>query len=390
MSALLGFHHNWSEPLLERVSFLTGVIRAEDGTEQRQKRRRVPRRGLSWQPVVSEAAMGLFHSILFSRLHEPLDVPLWTDGQILTSPLPGGATQIPVQTDACSWEPGGRAVLLADPHTYEVVGIESVGDGVLELADPTQTTWGVGAPIYPLISGGVHAGGLSPQRLNDRAASVPLTLECDHAPALTGAALGTTYQGLDVMELRPNSGADWTETLARDVVELDNPLGTRARDPRTDAIEAVQGFTFELASRPEIWAFRRWLYLRAGRLAPFWMPTHRSDLLLAANTEADSAEIIVHAVGYSDHVDAHPARRDLRMVFADGQALHRRIVSASKLPFNKEVLTLDAPVGVAAAPSRWRKISFLTRARLDHDSVEIAWYNGSTARVQINVRGLLS
>lgn len=386
--AVLPFRPNWSNPVVERLAFRTGILRAEDGAEQRQRFRRVPRRGLDFTPMLSGIEVGAFEALLFGRQHEELEVPLWTDGQRLAAQLTAGATQIPVATEYYSWEAGGDAILLADFRTYEVVSIDTVGAGVLNLAEATTTTWPAGTRVLPVITGWSGAE-QAVTRLTETATTAPIRVECDSAPAVTPGTLGPDYQGHDVMNLLPSASWDVEASLRRDLVLLDNPLGNRYRDPRTSFPDILTTCTWLLVGREAIWNFRRWLYQRAGRLRPFWMPPLKSDLVLNADVDADDAEILIERCGYSDHVDVHPARRDLRLVYRDGTTIDRRILACENMPTgNREILTLDAALGVGGPPSAFARVGFLTKCVLDADAVELAWLSDEAVQVQLVIRGL--
>jgi phage baseplate assembly protein gpV len=386
--AVLPFRPNWANPVVERLEFRTGILRADDGAEQRQRFRRVPRRGLEFTPFLQDMEAAAFDALMFARQHEAMTIPLWTDAQRLAAQLSAGATQIPVTTDFYSWEAGGQAILIADFRTYEVVSIDTVGAGVLNLAEATATAWPAGTRVLP-----APTGWSNPEqpvvRFDNRATTAPIRIECDTAPAVSPGTLGPTYQAHDVMDLLPSAAEEVEETLRREILELDNPLGNRYRDPKTDFADTLTRCTWLLVGREAIWNFRRWLYQRAGRLRPFWMPPLRNNLVLAADVDAEDAEIIIERTGYTDHLNLHPARRDLRFVYGDGTTLDRRIIACENtVTGNREILTLDAAPGVGGPPASFRRVGFLTKCVLDADAVELAWLTDDVVQVQLNVRGL--
>lgn len=159
---VLPFEPDWTEPVRERLAWLTDIqASAEEAAEQRIALRGLERaelryRALALQP--REAAA--LRSWLYGAAGKLLAVPFWPDAVRVTAAAAPGATALFVAPDASDGSrriaPGARALLWRDPHTWELVEVvnaqpTSPGNAVVTVA-PLVTTWPAGSYLVPAVA----------------------------------------------------------------------------------------------------------------------------------------------------------------------------------------------------------------------------------------------
>ena len=139
-SPLFPFDPDWSEPVRERRIYLTNILPAYDGTEQRVRLRKAPRLLISYRLVSMQTReTAALHALLWGN--SKFTVPLWQDAQPLVADAAGGSGSISVTTTGRRFAAGGLAAIWRDPFTHEIVTIASVSSGALTLDGATTLGW---------------------------------------------------------------------------------------------------------------------------------------------------------------------------------------------------------------------------------------------------------
>jgi hypothetical protein len=127
---------DWSEPVRERLAWLTDVMRSYNGREQRTALRSVPRVAVSYRGVAlggREAA--ILSSLLYGgRTQARYIVPLWHCARKLAATAAPGDQSVSVDTLGSRFAPGGYCVIWRGVAESEFHLVGAVDDGGLELA----------------------------------------------------------------------------------------------------------------------------------------------------------------------------------------------------------------------------------------------------------------
>jgi hypothetical protein len=379
---------NWTRGITERLSWLTDVIRGYDGTEQRIKARKTPRRTFEFEYLVEGAMRRKFEAALWDWQARVWSLPIWTDGQTLSAPVAAGAAAIDVITTDRDYAIGGFAILIdLDTGEHEVVEILTIASNQIGLKRPTEKSWATGKWIYPAKPARLSEQHKLSRFTGDHAGAIAVFNFTDSSdwPAATEA---TTYRGYPVFASVSNGRAEMTEDYQRRLKTIDSVVGKWSVDDTTGITETTIGHLWSATSRAEIAALRSWLYARKGRLTMFWRPTGLVDLL-AAQTITDTAmSIDIEWVGYTKYYQVDKNRRDIRIELTNGTVFHRRITSAVEVDATTERIGIDTALGVTATPAEIARISFMVLRRLDTDTLDIAWWTGDVADCQFPMRSL--
>lgn len=376
---------NWAKRVLERLAWLTDVLESHDATEQRLQVRARPRRILEYDFLVRDAELARLDALLWGYQTQKYLLPIWTDPQVLAAELPAGAVEIVVSTEGYDFEAGGQAVLLRGLEA-EAVEIDQVQADRLTLAAPTVSDWSKGARVYPARLARVATQATLRKETNNLASG---SLQFDFDPAAIAPAPGATlYRDLEVNLRRPN----WINGLPvrhdRKAVLHDHLTGIVQVDDLSGLPRLLHTHRYLLRDRPGIAVWRGWLAARAGRLNAFWQPQWSIDVVQTAGIGAASNELQVRALTYSVSYALESGRRDLAFLDYAGNWYFRRIEGALPAGADNEVLLLDAPLGVDAAPGFFQLITWLMPARLEQDAIEISWQSDGIASSTVGIRSV--
>lgn len=146
------FVPNWSEPFIESLDYLTDVIPAFDGGEQRIELRTNPRRIFEFNITVKGLASSLLSNILWSSQNKPFALPLWHEKSTLSDNATSGTNVLTLDTDGLSLVEGGLVIVFNGVDSFEVVEVDSFDSGSITLVDNLVNTWVIGITVYPVLA----------------------------------------------------------------------------------------------------------------------------------------------------------------------------------------------------------------------------------------------
>ena len=380
------FPANWQTPIKEKLSWLTDVLRAEDGSEQRYALRSSPRWGVSFAFEMGGQLRRIFENKLFDLGGQAWAVPVWQDGTRLAAAVSAGASSVPVDTATRNYEVDGVAILMTDDGlSFEAFEIEAVAADALTLVRPLLQSWPAGTWIYPArISRFV-----SPPKLTSHHAgylSGSAEFESVLGAAGTYAAESSDYRGYPVLTDRPNWRDGVGMSYRRQLAVFDAMVGAAHVLDRSNVAEPAQDVTWTAFGRDEADSLRGFLYARAGRHKGIWVPTWAADIVPVSTIGTSDLSWQVQACGYPEHTGG-ANRRDVRIELTDGTIFYRRITGASTVSDSVESISLDTALGATVTADAVQLISWMTFCRLDDDSVEIEWPSATIAEASFTLTG---
>lgn len=360
---------DWATPVRERLGFLTDVLPAWTGTEQRRILRIAPRRVFNFATLAQGQEKRYIENALFGWSALVWYIPIFPDGQRLLGSVSIGDSTVECDTVNRDFVAGGLAILIHDALTAEVLLVNTIASGALHLSAPASSAWPVGSRLYPLRSARLLTyPKVTAESQEICSLSIEFTLnEPSDWPAASGLPV---YRTLPVLEDSP----DVTSAPGGDYTRLAN-----ITDSVTGAIDvddtALMGFPgnvhqWFLKGRSARAAFRSLLYLLKGRAMMIWVPSYNADLLLIGSLGSSAVAMTVEACGLVQ-LAAVQNRRDIRIELITGTVYYRRMVSAAAGSPGQEVVTLDSALGAAITAAQVRRISFMALSRLDADEIEI-------------------
>lgn len=367
------FAPDWGDGVRERLTWKTDIMVSEAFVEQRRALRLAPRRELSASMYVEDRERQLLDLALFGWGGRIWAVPVWPEIQVLAVPVALESKRIDCQTEHLDFHPGGLAMLRSESaFEFEVVEIEAVDAGGLDLRRATQGSWPAGSRLYP-----ARTGQLMQQpdisRLTDMASAVDvdfLVMDPSDWPALAVDAL-PLYRGRPVLDARPDESEDLTSSFERLTSTLDSQASMPLVTDTAGRAMPVTGYRWVDMGRAERAHWRSLAYTLRGAQGSIWVPTHADDLTLVDTVSGTSNALDVANCGYTRFGQARPGRRDIRIELYDGTVLYRRITGAAEMSPAMERLVIDQALGQLVTPSDIMRICWMVCSRQAGDSVEI-------------------
>lgn len=368
---------DWSQGVRETLQFKTDVMTAWSGAEQRRALRIAPRRQFEFTAPMAQQERRFVEAALFAWSSMTWAVPIFSDGQRLTSALTPGLLTIPCDTVNRDFRAGGLAILIQDAVTYEVVQISTVTNTALGLTVAVAGSWPVGSRLYPVRTARLAS---YPQitRENAQYATIQpqfVTVEPCDWPAATGLP---QYRGYPVLENSPDDSQQAGASYQRQTNLIDNDTGVVEMDDTAKVGFPMWTHAWFMQGRTARAFFRSLMYLLKGRQGEIWVPTYQSDLKLVATVAATASTMDVELTGYSLFLVGQINRQDIRIELLNGTVFYRRVTGSTSVDANTERLSIDSTLGQQITASQVRRISFMSLCRLNSDNIVIQHENGDT------------
>jgi hypothetical protein len=380
------FRHNWTDTLIERISFATGVSTAIKGYESANAQRIKPRREIEISQITrNDTERRMLRAKLNAHQNRKWLVPMLDDREQLTVPIASDATTIPTDTLYKDYEIGGWVGIRQLNDAGEIVTWEELVIGSFTNTEITLSTAVVNdypsPEVYPVRRAILDAS-IAPRGHTDSVEEVSILarLLAEDEQVIPHRIIEwtpmTTYRSFEIFPFAewPN---DWSElrdcSIDRAREDVDYEFGSFVTESDTNAASETFSWRIILDTKQKQAEFLGWFYARAGSLNYLWVPTMQRDFEIVSVAGND---LIVKGHNYSENFSGSEFRRDLAFIYNDNSIIIRRIESVLESGAN-EVLDLDNSVPTL---TNLRSVSYLLFCRLDNDTIERASETDTKAR----------
>lgn len=375
------FAPDWSDLVRERLEFRTDAIPAMDGSEQTRRTRMTPRRRFEFVVQSSRVARQAMVNTAWSRGAGRVYLPLWTEGLRLPGALASGSDLVPVDAGGREFAAGDNAILVTeDPRRHQLVEVDSVGPGFVQLVGVTTQAFPAGSFLHPVRRARFDAAFSTSAFRRDLSYGRQRFL-VDEPNPFPGIAPATTYRTFPVLTIRPSFARDPETSLDRMTYRVDDDIGLVNDHDEVGIPLYRQVHDWNLEGRAQLNAWRSMVYALNGKRNSLWVPTWLDDLTLVGNMASGATAMPVAWSGYAARIAQATNRRDLRIELTSGAVLYRRIMSSVDNGNGTETLTLNSALGVAVTPAQVAQVSFMGLCRSDSDQFEIGWWRWDYADV---------
>lgn len=376
---------DWSQPVLESVEWMTDVIQAFRGEEQRRALRIDPRQFLEFQVTASEDERRYMEAVLWGWGSRAFALPLWFDGQNLVATLNAGATVIPLNPAQRGYEAGDLVIITdGNSRNYEAVEILSLAS-TITLKRPTLQTWPAGTRVYPARSA-VIENLVTVDRFDGTVGTLRIQWRMTE-PKAWAAAATPTYRSLPVFEQKPNWIENPTLAFERKVSVLDASTGLTENFDEAAMPLTSQRMRYTLVNRAELDAWKKRLWTLRGKQGSIWVPTWARDMKIAATIGSASLAIDVNWFGYTKQIAQDSNRRDVRIELRNGTIFYRRITGSVEVSTAVERLSIDSALGINVQPEDAVLVSFMGLSRSEADRHEFAYFTGDVTDTVFTAKG---
>jgi hypothetical protein len=361
---------DWQTSVRERIGFLTDVMIAWSGAEQRRRLRIAPRRVFTFSTMGMGQEKRYIENACFAWGAQIWAFPIWPDGQRTPAQMNPGDVVVLADTVNRDFVAGGFAIVIVNAATFELVQIATLTATQLNLSREVVNTWPAGTRLYPTRNARMLSRPEVKRESQEMLTMSPeftIVEPCDWTPA-TGLP---QYLSLPVLEDSPDLSIQGQGTYPRLANITDNTTGSIDVDDTALIGFPTNTHQWYLNGRSSRAAFRSLLYFLAGRWQEIWVPSYDMDVLLVTTLTAGALGMTVEFGGFEQYA-AVQNRRDIRIELTSGTVYYRRITGANagSVP-NTEILSINAALGVNVTPAQIRRISFMALSRLSADEIEI-------------------
>ncbi len=389
------FRHNWADPLIERLSFATGVSTATKGYEQANSQRIKPRREIEISQVLrDDEERRALRAKLTAHQRSKWFIPILDHRDRLNTTIASGVSVFTVDTLYKDYEVGGYFGLRQLDGAGRITQSEELLIAGLTDSEITTTTATVNSYVnpecYPVRRAIIDAQ-VQPRGHTDAVEELTITAQLvaeDEQAIPRRIAAWTplaTYKGHEVFPVAmwPN---DWSELrdyeVSRTRADVDFDLGPFATESDTLAGNETFSWRIILQTLQQQAEFLGWFYARAGSLNYLWVPTMQRDFAIVSTA---GGNLTVEKHNYFDNFAGSEFRRDLAFTYHDNTLAMARINSVALVGAN-EVLSLNT----LPTLTNLRSVSYLLFCRLDSDVLERAAVTDTKARFAWRFREMLS
>lgn len=392
---------NWTDDVIERLSWLTDVLPRRDGSEQRRQVRKYPRRVLEYAVLAQTPQLrSRLDNFIWSSQDEAVMVPIWTDATRLSAAANSGQANVSVSTTYLDYDTNGYLILWNSPTSYEVVAIQSLTSSTVTLAQNLISTWPAGSTVVAPARLARFAQSFSGSQIAHDVRPYKILFEIDEGSFSTNritALSPSTYLSVDVFN--PTTFGQATEGsedldfgYQHPLTVIDEQTGVVALDAGARSKPYVLApYAQKFGSRQQLSEWFGFLDRRQGRRVPFWIPSWEKDFI--PTQLVTNGPITYQSNGYASLINASAGRKDIAMiyerggvVFPKGTQLYLRPSGAVDNGNGTETLTITLSGSVAGSDVDKVRLSYLRYCRLEADTVEIAWKSSCVSQSRVTLR----
>jgi hypothetical protein len=377
------FGPNWKlDKLTETLDWLTDVLRAFSGKEQRISLRTKARRSFSYTMSVAREQSSYFENLLWGWQNRIYAMPVWSDKSHLVGEHQAGDMTLSLDASTFSFSAGSLAVLFNGYRDFEVVEVETVAPTGIRLVRPLQNPYSDGQVVMPMVLGHLPTQ-VSQQRLTSGAltASIVFTTEPSVTDPYTPVgAVPTPYLGLDVITRQPNWKGGLSITSDYQFNAIDGGTGKIVWDATEKHPSVIRQYSWLLTDRAKVKTFRELLGRLRGKAKTCWIPTWHDDFRVNKVIGAADISIQVDDNGFRTLIGNDPSRNHLMLRLNDGRLFFRQIIGLSTDGVSTQ-LSIDSAFGFQIEVADIHSLYLLMRNRLATDTVEIVWQSTEVATI---------
>jgi hypothetical protein len=381
---------DWSAGFQVTRSYLTDIITARDGTEQRRATRDQPRLSAAYRTVVTGADRRAADHYLRARQDMPAVIPDFARWARLTGSSAAGTSTLTI-SPVPVWIAAGQPLVLCQSGITELVNVIGVAGSTVTVDDPLVNNWASGDVVRPSFFGLLN-GKMNSARPNRDAADYDVELACypGGEPARDAGTAWATVAGIEVFTPQPDFASPPRIDDIWPVEQVDYGRGRTAQF-RPIALHARgTDAAFNGLSLAEATALEQFFDRMKGRRTAFYLPTWEQDFVLNASALSGSSSIHVQGTDLNDDfgsIDYATVTAGIVVCLKDGTTIYRRITDISD-GGTDSIIAVNAAWGSALSTSNVARISRMDLVRFNNEDMETSWRTPLAAGAQLSFLGV--
>lgn len=381
---------NWISDIQEYYSYLTDVRTFNDGSEQRSRRRKTPRRGFSFNinPTNSfdeKAAANTLRKIQnhISYIYGKTTlVPEWHDQVRLASNLPVNSSSIALNIGGRDFQSSKYCMLYNSLDSFEILKINTASTNSITFTTNTVRAWNSGTRLIPIrtcifsedsIENTLEAAFLG----NISARFSILAEDLDQGLRNVTYTPDSSYLGKDVVILEHNFTDSQSIQFKQDQRILDFEHTVFAPDRAWFKDKKSFNFSILLKDRNDFTKILGLFNRMCGSWKSFWLINKNCELEITNDAAATTKFIYIKDINLTKFMS--PKIYDLHVYGIDmtNNIYIRKITNSAVDTDGRELLTLNEPFGINVTSKTFKAFGFLTLVRFAQDDLEITWNTDS-------------
>lgn len=375
-------------PVEEVLEFLTDVMEARDGTEQRVTVRSVPRQRLTLKFLEEELERQNLDNLLFDWLARVWGVPIWQEERRLQADAAATDLTVQVDTTFSQFRAGGLALVFTDQFDAEALEIDSLTASSLTFTSPLLRAHSASnTTVMPVNLAYARTQPSAPRlRLGQQRLTMEfVTLDNQDVSDSSAFSVYKTKVLLDDPNLvlgGDRKGGQWT----RRVEVLESPSGDPRQFGVTDRSRLVSSKGFFADGAQGVWQVRQLVHALKGSRISFYLPTFQNDLTLEADIGASATTFDVTKTGFHDFVQGRQPFGAVTLVKTDGTRITRDITGTAEFDDDTDRITIDTAFDSVAIPtSEVARMELTMLVRIRDDKVSFTHTRPGRAVVEMDV-----
>lgn len=358
-------------PVKETWEFLTDVIQAYDGTEQRIALRSKPRSDIRFTVQILDLVQRREqYNILYNSTGRKAVIPLYHHGINLTQDSPIGTSRLYFESNLTQIIEGETITLIEARTEQVVIGtVDTVFADGCSITGSLGQNVGKGWFVYPSISvylkenTGLDMSSITGELTIIGESSNPIT------PVRTNASPTiTSFNGLPVLNRRPLIKADELFDIRKEIIDNDVglPQLIRYKDPHP-TIKGTRKWLVDRYDGESEDYFRKFFDDQKGAQKAFYMPTWLPDLTLAQGftPSISSGLLVINEQDYLVNYFPYNTWKCIAIEYENLATTYHEVQSATQLPDGTVSLVIDPILSSDPEVVNITRISYLMRVRGD-------------------------
>lgn len=367
----------YRDKVKETLMFKTDVMNSYNGTEQRVMIRQNPRHRLAIRAYLNKDDRFRVENLIYGWRGRIWAIPMWPEARY-GSPITEGDLTVYVDTTYADFRVDGLAVVYEHSRKFDVFQIASKTGTSLTLDRGVNDDYD-NPIVMPIRSARMVKDPV--RKTTGYDAILEAILEVTDNLAYPAAASAIQFNGEDTFFMEPlQTTADGAPDRYEHRVDLmDNTTGVIEQFTPWNFLRVNREFELIIEGPQDIWEMREWLYRRAGKLRPFYMPTYENNMrLLSQGTITDS--FVVEEDAFSTQSSA---RNHIAIKLTDGSYLFRTVIASEINVDGNTDITVDPSLNIQAEDVD--EINFFGLKRLTSDEIDITWMPNNVVSVVIPI-----
>lgn len=378
---------DWTTQPEMSIQYLTEVIEAFDGTEQRIALRDTPRVSLNYMYSATDDQQYQFDNKL-GNLGGSMIVPLWPlQCQLASSVQAGDASLVLVSINAHVRT--SDTLLISDGDESEVVSVESVAGRVVTLKASANKTFSTNAVVIP-----AHIAFTSDESnsksLTNSFDQHTVSYDLDETIFTKPAPVDDfeRYNSRPVFPFRTDFSDDVTTQYQRLRETLDPLIGARRIYERTTGAVRIFSKTFTFFSEADRQRFEDFAEIMNGAQGEFYIPGPGRAFELSEDIFDATYKFRIKSSGYKNFGNSKSFAPAIAIKLYNGTCIYRALVSAvSNSDGTETITTKETTSNLKIQDIEYIAPLFL--ARFDSDEFRYIFDTNEVSTITKNIRQLL-